>query len=127
MAAPTPPTPPGPPPKTTTHYGDPKAGCLSDEIEVQVQGLGGDFCSSACSLFKPCPTDVPSSVTAMPMCALKEAGTLNEYCALVCAPAEDVVDQSSQEEAFAENGEKASLARQTKKKNKNFKSSPRTS
>jgi len=92
MAAPTPPTPPGPPPKTTTHYGDPKAGCLSDEIEVQVQGLGGDFCSSTCSLFKPCPTDVPSSVTAMPMCALKEAGTLKEYCALVCAPAEDVVD-----------------------------------
>eukprot|EP00466_Bigelowiella_natans_P005380 jgi/Bigna1/75695/fgenesh1_pg.36_\ len=37
------------------HYGDPKAGCESDEIAVQIQGVQGDFCTPACSLVKKVP------------------------------------------------------------------------
>mmetsp|Transcript_826 Transcript_826/g.2232 ORF Transcript_826/g.2232 Transcript_826/m.2232 type:complete len:453 (-) Transcript_826:496-1854(-) len=92
MAPPSPgPTPPSPPPPSSpTHYGDPKLGCLSDEMEVQIQGIGGDFCTSSCGLFKPCPKDVPDGVSARPQCALKESGTIKEFCALICAP-EDAI------------------------------------
>mmetsp|Transcript_33143 Transcript_33143/g.53813 ORF Transcript_33143/g.53813 Transcript_33143/m.53813 type:complete len:137 (-) Transcript_33143:167-577(-) len=69
----------------TTHYGDPKAGCESDEIAVQIQGVQGDFCTPACSLVKKCPTDVPEGVTAAPQCALS-ASSGGKYCALICSP-----------------------------------------
>mmetsp|Transcript_5118 Transcript_5118/g.9756 ORF Transcript_5118/g.9756 Transcript_5118/m.9756 type:complete len:93 (+) Transcript_5118:302-580(+) len=61
-------------------------GCLSDEIAVQIQGITGDFCTSECSLFKACPTDVPMGVTASPMCALQDASSGAKYCALICSP-----------------------------------------
>mmetsp|Transcript_30757 Transcript_30757/g.53962 ORF Transcript_30757/g.53962 Transcript_30757/m.53962 type:complete len:131 (-) Transcript_30757:118-510(-) len=70
----------------TTHYGDPKAGCMSDEVAVQIQGLSGDFCTPQCSLFKACPADVPAGVTAKPMCALQSSSG-GKFCALICTPA----------------------------------------
>eukprot|EP00469_Lotharella_globosa_P013507 CAMPEP_0167788324 /NCGR_PEP_ID=MMETSP0111_2-20121227/9972_1 /TAXON_ID=91324 /ORGANISM="Lotharella globosa, Strain CCCM811" /LENGTH=134 /DNA_ID=CAMNT_0007680179 /DNA_START=40 /DNA_END=444 /DNA_ORIENTATION=- len=69
----------------STHYGDPKAGCESDEISAQIQGISGDFCTSKCSLVKACPTDVPAGVTAKPQCAL-QTPTGDKYCALICSP-----------------------------------------
>ena len=62
--------------KNATHYGDPADGCLKDETAVQVQGLGGDFCTPPCTgpLKSTCPTDVPKGVTAAPECALQDRG-----------------------------------------------------
>merc|ERR1712048_598706 len=71
-----------------SHFGDPATGCESDEVTVKIQGLTGDFCTSKCSLFKPCPTDVPANVTATPTCALSDASSGDKYCALVCNPSE---------------------------------------
>mmetsp|Transcript_8107 Transcript_8107/g.26084 ORF Transcript_8107/g.26084 Transcript_8107/m.26084 type:complete len:454 (-) Transcript_8107:466-1827(-) len=104
MAPPSPgPTPPKPPaPVTSTHYGDPKLGCLSDEMEVQIQGLGGDFCTSSCGLFKRCPPDVPDGVSAKPQCTLKESGTMKEFCALICAPEEAVANGVIVDQAVAD-------------------------
>ncbi len=72
-----------------SHYGDPKQGCLSDEISVQIQGVTGDFCTSACTVVKACPTDVPATCTATPMCALQEQTTKKKYCALICTPGDN--------------------------------------
>jgi hypothetical protein len=71
-----------------THYGDPADGCLKDETAVQVEGLGGDFCSPPCTgpLKSTCPTDAPKDVTAAPECALRNQATGEGYCALVCIP-----------------------------------------
>jgi len=87
------PSPPGPSP--STHYGDPKDGCLSDEIEITIQGLSGDFCTPKCGLFKPCPSDVPVGVTASPNCALQDASTSDQYCALICSPTALIKDQKA--------------------------------
>ena len=46
--------------KNATHYGDPADGCLKDETAVQVQGLGGDFCTPPCT--------GPSRAPARPTC-----------------------------------------------------------
>merc|ERR1712072_521420 len=74
----------------TSHYEDPKpSGCQSDEVSIQIQGIKGDFCTPACSLFKPCPKDVPSGVTAKPQCALQDASTKKKYCALICSATTD--------------------------------------
>merc|ERR1719235_3005870 len=61
---------------------------LKDETAVQVQGLGGDFCTPPCTgpLKSTCPTDVPKGVTAAPECALQDQGSGQGYCALVCIP-----------------------------------------
>jgi len=92
---PTPP-PPGPTPGNSTHYEDPKDGCRSDEIEVTIQGVQGDFCTPKCGFFKPCPTDLPTGVTAQPQCALQDASSPNDkYCALICAPSLPIVDQKA--------------------------------
>jgi len=91
-----------PAPVTSTHYGDPKLGCLSDEMEVQIQGLGGDFCTSSCGLFKRCPPDVPDGVSAKPQCTLKESGTMKEFCALICAPEEAVANGVIVDQAVAD-------------------------
>ena len=80
LAPPTPPTP------THSHYEDPKGGCRTDEVEVTISGVSGDFCTPKCSLFSPCPTDVPSGVTAKPQCALQDASSGKKYCALICSP-----------------------------------------
>jgi len=92
--APKPPSPPGPAPKT--HYGDPKEGCLSDELEITIQGITGDFCSPMCSNTKECPVDVPSGVTSEPQCALTDASDPNKkYCALICSPTLPILDQKA--------------------------------
>jgi len=101
---PSPPTPPGPPSKT--HYSDPKEGCLSDELEITIQGITGDFCSPMCSNTKECPADVPSGVTSAPQCALTDASDPNKkYCALICSPTLPILDQKA---ADAQCGDNAS-------------------
>ena len=89
---PTPPTPPTPP-AGKSHYGDPKDGCMSDETEITIQGVQGDFCTPKCSLFKACPTDVPAGVTVAPQCALQDSSTGDKYCALICSPSLPIRDQ----------------------------------
>merc|ERR1712060_446132 len=89
----------------STHYADPKTGCLSDEVEVSVQGISGDMCSAKCGIFKPCPTDIPTGVTAMPQCALQDASSGKSYCALICSPMVPILDQKA---ADAQCGENAS-------------------
>jgi C1A family cysteine protease len=98
---PTPPSPPGPP--THSHYGDPKDGCLTDEIEISIQGITGDFCTPKCSLFKACPTDVPTGVTAQPQCALQDSSTGDKYCALICSPSLPIANQKSADEQCGTN------------------------
>jgi hypothetical protein len=95
-AGPSPPTPPTPPTPTKTHYEDPKGGCGSDEAEVTISGVGGDFCSPKCGLFKACPTDIPAGVTATPTCALQDPShPLQKFCALICAPSLPILDQKA--------------------------------
>jgi len=98
-ASPTPPSPPGPsppsPPAGKTHYGDPKDGCLTDEVEISIQGVAGDVCSPGCSLLKACPTDLPAGVTAGPQCALQDASSGKSYCALICSPTAEIKDQKA--------------------------------
>jgi C1A family cysteine protease len=99
-ASPSPPGPgPSPPPApgNTTHYEDPNTGggCMADEVEITIQGVAGDVCSPSCTLFSPCPTDVPVGVTARPQCALKDSGTGKQYCALMCSPTLPIKDQKA--------------------------------
>ena len=71
-----------------SHYEDPKPnGCLADELDIQIQGLAGDFCTPKCTgVFKTkCPTDVPAGITAKPQCALQDESG-EKYCALMCSP-----------------------------------------
>jgi len=104
---PVPPSPPpGPPtPPTNTHYSDPATGCLSDETEITIQGVDGDFCSPACSFVKSCPTDLPAGVTAAPQCALQDSASSKKYCALICSPTLPIRNQQA---ADAQCGENAS-------------------
>merc|ERR1712124_225727 len=81
---PSPPSPPGPP--SATHYEDPKGGCRSDEVDIQIQGVQGAVCSPACTLGIFCPKDVPTGVTATPTCALSDSSSGKKYCALICTP-----------------------------------------
>ena len=101
-AGPTPPPPP--PPPTGGHYEDPKGGCRSDELEVTIQGVQGDFCTPKCGLFKPCPTDIPAGVTAKPQCALQDASQPNnKYCALICSPSLPIWDQKAADDQCGTN------------------------
>ena len=106
-AGPSPPSPPGPtppsPPAGKTHYGDPKDGCMSDETEITIQGVTGDFCTPKCGFFKPCPTDVPSGVTAQPQCALQDSSTGDKYCALICSPSLPILDQKAADDQCGTN------------------------
>jgi hypothetical protein len=104
---PSPPPGPSPPsPPSSTHYSDPATGCLSDETEITIQGVTGDFCSPGCSLFKDCPTDLPAGVAAQPQCALQDsADPTKKYCALMCSPSLPIRDQKA---ADAQCGENAS-------------------
>jgi len=70
-----------------THYGDPTTGCMSDEMNVTVTGLTGDFCSPPCDASQNCPTDVPTGCKAVGQCVLDVNGGANPtYCALICDP-----------------------------------------
>jgi len=97
------PSPPAPPVPSTTHYEDPSGGCQTDEVAIQIQGVGGDFCSPKCGLFKPCPTDVPEGVTAEPQCALKDSASKHKYCALICSPSLPILDQKAADSQCGEN------------------------
>jgi hypothetical protein len=98
------PTPPSPPAPSTSHYEDPASGgCQSDEVAIQIQGVTGDFCSPSCSLFKSCPTDVPTGVTAAPQCALKDSASNKKYCALICSPSLPILDQKAADSQCGEN------------------------
>jgi len=68
------------------HYGDPSAGCMADEKSVQITGVAGDVCTPACA-GTTCPTDVPTGVTATPICALQDTAG-NKYCILECTPSQ---------------------------------------
>merc|ERR1712224_838555 len=71
-----------------THYGDPLDGpCESEEVNITITGVTGSVCAPPCGLFKKCPADVPTGVTAKPTCALEDASTKKKYCALICDPA----------------------------------------
>merc|ERR1711881_275451 len=88
----------------TTHYEDPKPnGCQSDEVSIQIQGIKGDFCAPGCSLFKPCPKDLPSGVTAKPQCVLQDASTKKKYCALICSPSTDEASLRAGDAACGQN------------------------
>ena len=89
----------------SSNYGDPKDGCMSDETEITIQGVTGDFCTPKCSLFKACPTDVPAGVTVAPQCALQDSSTGDKYCALICSPTLPILDQKA---ADAQCGDNAS-------------------
>jgi C1A family cysteine protease len=103
---PSPPSPSPPaPPAGSSHYGDPKNGCLSDEVEITIQGVSGDFCTPKCSLAKECPTDVPAGVTAPPQCALQDSATTDKYCALMCSTSTPI---RNQKDADAQCGANAS-------------------
>merc|ERR1712217_1000423 len=84
-ASPSPPSPPPSPSPSGKHYEDPKDGCSADEVDITIQGVSGAVCSPACN-GNTCPTDVPSGVTASPQCALKDASSGKQYCALICSP-----------------------------------------
>jgi len=93
---PSPPAPPSPPSPSSSHYEDPKGGCQSDEIDITIQGVQGAVCSPSCSLFHQCPTDLPSGVTAKPQCALQDAATHKQYCALICQPSSNATKNDAQ-------------------------------
>jgi len=101
--SPTPPSPTPPSPPSTTHYEDPKGGCMSDEIEITIQGVTGDFCTPKCGLFKPCPTDVPAGVTAQPQCALQDSASNQKYCALMCSATLPIIDQKAADDQCGPN------------------------
>jgi len=105
------PTPPSPPtPSSSSHYEDPKGGCRTDEIEVSITGVSGDFCTPKCALFKPCPGDVPAGVTAKPQCALQDSkAPENKYCALICAPTLPILDQKAADDQCGTNATCKSL------------------
>ena len=74
-----------------TRYGDPKAGCLADEMNTTIQDVGGDLCSPLChpSATPACPSGVPAGVSATPQCELtREDG--GNGCVLVCSPTTDL-------------------------------------
>jgi len=95
---PSPPAPPAPPAPGSSHYEDPKDGCQSDEISLQIQGVQGAVCSPTCTgIFKThCPSDVPTGVTAKPQCALKDGSSGAKYCALICSPSTNRSENDAQ-------------------------------
>jgi len=108
--SPTPPSPTPPSPPAKSHYEDPKDGCQTDEIEVTIQGVSGDFCTPKCNLFKPCPTDVPSGVSAKPQCALQDSSAGTKYCALICSPTLPILDQKAADAQCGSNASCKSLS-----------------
>ena len=105
-----------------SHYGDPKDGCRSDEVEVDIEGVAGAFCTSTCDFFtvppppppphpargrarewhptarlawQACPHDTPEGFTAEPECVLEDETTGRKYCALVCGGSNRCGDRAS--------------------------------
>ena len=76
---------------TKHHYGDPASGCLPDERNATVDGMPGDLCAPMCTpnSTSPCPSDVPTGVTAVPQCELTFDDKA-QGCCLVCSPSTEV-------------------------------------
>mmetsp|Transcript_11959 Transcript_11959/g.19826 ORF Transcript_11959/g.19826 Transcript_11959/m.19826 type:complete len:156 (-) Transcript_11959:122-589(-) len=68
----------------TTHYGDPKDGCMKNEIPFRIQDVPGMICAPKCA-FGQCPGDLPAGATATPTCAMQSQDG-SKYCALICDP-----------------------------------------
>jgi hypothetical protein len=79
--APPSPPPPAPPTPGMSHYEKPP--CQQGEQEASVTGTTGKLCTPPCDQSGACPTDVPTNVTAVPQCILKDQSG-NQYCALAC-------------------------------------------
>eukprot|EP00543_Licmophora_paradoxa_P006284 CAMPEP_0202448324 /NCGR_PEP_ID=MMETSP1360-20130828/7149_1 /ASSEMBLY_ACC=CAM_ASM_000848 /TAXON_ID=515479 /ORGANISM="Licmophora paradoxa, Strain CCMP2313" /LENGTH=159 /DNA_ID=CAMNT_0049065845 /DNA_START=39 /DNA_END=518 /DNA_ORIENTATION=- len=77
----------------TTHYGNPKYGCMADETPFQIQGVPGMICAPQCTTDQ-CPDDVPPGTTAKPTCAL-QTPTGDQFCALMCTPSGSSSSSSS--------------------------------
>merc|ERR1711964_102015 len=55
---------------------NPTGTCSTGELDVQVTGLSGSFCSPACSQSSPCPDPShPAGVTAQSQCVLVIQGS----------------------------------------------------
>ena len=68
------------------HYEDPYTGpCGSDEVNITIQDVPGAFCTTKCSAFKKCPTDVPQGMTAQPQCCLQSSDN-KKFCGVICDP-----------------------------------------
>eukprot|EP01050_Picozoa_sp_SAG11_P020608 SAG11_NODE_3504_length_2407_cov_3.710572_1_plen_581_part_00 len=80
-----------------THYGNPYpaswtnasgSACQADEIEFEMNGVRGSFCSPACTsdgtTSGHCPQDLPSGVTATPQCIVRDPIGSGSHCALTC-------------------------------------------
>ena len=80
-----------------SHYEDPNSGpCQEGEKAVQIEGVGGSFCSPKCGYYRPCPMDVPDGTTAEPECALETQGSgTPSRCALICESASTCPDNAS--------------------------------
>lgn len=89
---------------TTTHYSDPfQTGCLDDEVVIQIEGVSGEACAPSCSLFSPCPTDMPSGVTGTPECALEDAISGSQYCCVICSATATEADLKAGDEICGDN------------------------
>ena len=60
---------------------------------MRVHGFSGVFCSPKCDSTGSCPPDVPTGVTAPPVCVLE---TGDKYCALLCTDQATIYDCGSQ-------------------------------
>ena len=49
-----------------SHYGDPKDGCRSDEVDVDIEGVAGAFCTSTCDFFTVLPPLLAVAVARPP-------------------------------------------------------------
>ena len=66
------------------HYGNPTAGCLSDEMSGAIQGASGyDVCLPRASNGQ-CSMDLPANTTAKPYAAVSDQSG-NKYCILICS------------------------------------------
>ena len=61
-----------------THYGDPRDGCLWDEVRLEAA------CAPRCGADGACPRDVPPGSTATPACAITDGAGV-KLCVLECA------------------------------------------
>jgi hypothetical protein len=68
------------------HYGDPRTGCMTDEVPIKIQGVRGGVCTAHCSQVDgSCPQDKPDGAVALPRCVLENRATGEKFCALMCS------------------------------------------
>lgn len=81
---PTPAPGPGPSP-SGHHYQKPGTDgtCADGDIDMSVSGITGTFCAPQCDSSELCP-DSPSGWGGIALCALRDASTGKQYCAVEC-------------------------------------------